>query len=176
MKLKRTIINAANKYISVSSVKNKTTNIPPDVLDLIKGRNALLRLRQKHRHLVLPRVITNIRSEIQSKIKIPKNIEWTNSMNKLEINDHSAWKVVRAVTRTKTITPPLHHPTTPNEYVCDPQKKCELIEDTLCSSFQPNPVTAENATHAKEVDDFANSLQQPGGSASINTSGSKFKT
>jgi hypothetical protein len=81
-------------------------------------------------------------------------------MNKLEIDDNSAWKVVRAVTRTKTITPPLYHPTTPNEYVYDPQKKCELLADTLCTSFQPNPVTAENASHAKEVDDFAISIQQ----------------
>jgi hypothetical protein len=81
-------------------------------------------------------------------------------MNKLEIDDHSAWKVVRAVTRIKTITPPLHHPTTPNDYVCDPQKKCELLADTLSTSFQPNPVTSENASHATEVDDFANSIQQ----------------
>jgi hypothetical protein len=81
-------------------------------------------------------------------------------MNKLEIDDNSAWKVVRAVTRTKTVTPPLHHPTTPNEYVCDPQKKRELLADTLCTSCQPNPVTAENASYAKEVDDFANSIQQ----------------
>jgi hypothetical protein len=60
MKLKCTIINAANKYIPVSSVKNKTSNIPPDVLDLIKERNALLRLRQKHHHLVSRTVINNI--------------------------------------------------------------------------------------------------------------------
>jgi hypothetical protein len=35
-KLKRAVINAANKYIPVSSIKNKTTNIPSDVHDLIK--------------------------------------------------------------------------------------------------------------------------------------------
>jgi hypothetical protein len=81
-------------------------------------------------------------------------------ITKLEIGDISAWKVVRAVTRTKTITPPPHLPATPNEYVSDPQKKCELLAYILCPSFQSNPVSAENRSHATDVDKFANSLQQ----------------
>jgi Reverse transcriptase (RNA-dependent DNA polymerase)/Endonuclease-reverse transcriptase len=134
--LTKIIQQALEENVPLIECKQPTDKLPEDILSLIRLRNRLRKVNRFRRSNYISSQINNLRNQIDVKISNFKNEKWSNLVSNLSTDDHSAWKVTKALTRQTSRIPPLKQN---NSYICDPQQKAELLANTLQESFSPNP-------------------------------------
>jgi endonuclease/exonuclease/phosphatase family metal-dependent hydrolase len=157
--LTKLIKDSIQQHVPMSSNKNKNTKLPTPILQLIKQRNQLRKLNRRFNHNVIKAKINKLREDISSKIKSHNNKIWHDKVSKLSTGDNSAWRVTKALTRQNVKIPPLKHN---NVYICDPEKKAELLADTLQESFTPNNAKPEHQDHKTATEEeVKNNMNMP---------------
>jgi hypothetical protein len=127
------------KSILTRKVKHKYDVLPPNVQLKINNLNQHLRKLRNTRnatarsHLRAP--INSACQDIDTLIKEYRNKKWTDTVQKLNVNDHSAWMITRALINKPTRVPPLK---IIGISIQDPQEKTEILAKELKESFTPN--------------------------------------
>jgi hypothetical protein len=81
---------------------------------------------------------------------------WTNTVKQLNIDDHSAWRVTRALINKPTMVPPLK---INGQTISVPQEKADILASTLKESFTPNNEVDTQKNHYNHVQKCVQTLK-----------------
>lgn len=126
-----------------------------DIKKLIQLRNKLRKTNRRVSHPHVNARINALRILIRNKITKLRNDKWNKKVSELNTKDHSAWKLTKSLTQTKTIIPPLK---SGNKIITDPKEKSELLATTLKDSFTPNVQDPLLLQHYNNVADSVKAL------------------
>ena len=133
------IQNAMEKAKQQQEIKNIEHNLPPDIINKIKTKNAYRKLYQNTRYPPYKTIVNTLQNEI--KIDIQKDIQtkWKNYINKIysKHDGNKIYKIPKMLKKNRTQIPTLN---TTNGTANTDTEKANAIADTLEKQFTPLPI------------------------------------
>ena len=136
------LTSAIHEAITASAPKRQPAkqplpSIPPTILANIREKNRLRRDWQINRDPATKNRINRLQRWIGFEIKEWRNAQWSDTLESLNPEDQSLWKMTKRVMRIPDPNPPLQ---VPGGLACSDSEKAEALADNLESQFQPVPV------------------------------------
>jgi hypothetical protein len=134
-KMSRAILEA----LAASTPENRSRDdprppIPPCIQDEIRLKNSLRRQWQITRDPVLKADVNRLQRSVTHQLNQWRNDQRSGTLESLDPEDQSLWKITRLVMRIPTHSPPL---VTPGGNALSDSEKAEALADSLESQFQP---------------------------------------
>jgi hypothetical protein len=131
--------------------------IPACIQDEIRLKNRLRRHWQITRDPALKAEVNRLQRSVTHQLNEWRNDQWSGTLESLDPEDQSLWKMTRRVMRVPTPSPPL---VTPGGTALSHPEKAEALADTLESHFQPvnapsYPAVIEKVTEALQAYSYA---------------------
>lgn len=133
------------KCVPLVNCNTAVDELPMEIKDMINTRNRYRRLHRRTGDATIKSWVNKLKSLIAIEVQKWKDNKHDKKVMELNTDDHSAWRVTRALTRPRFIIPPLM---SGNIYACAPEDKARILADTLQNSFTPNPLDPQHAAHA----------------------------
>ena len=111
--------------------------IPAGIQDEIRLENRLRRRLQVTRDPALKTEVNRLQRSVTSRLNEWRNDQWSATLESLNPEDQSLWKMTKRVMRVPTPSPPL---VTPGGLALSDSEKAEALADSLEAEFQPDPV------------------------------------
>jgi hypothetical protein len=108
--------------------------LPAHIQDKILLKNRLRRQRKTTRNPALKAEVNRLQRSVTTQINEWKNDQWSNTLESLDPEDQSLWKITRRVMRIRTPSPPL---VTPVGLALSDSEKAKALADSLEAQFQP---------------------------------------
>jgi hypothetical protein len=123
------------------------------IQDEIRLKNRLRRQWQITRDPVLKAEVNRLQRSVTHHLNEWRNDQWRGTLESLDPEDQSLWKMTRWVMRVPTPAPPL---VTPGGTALSDPEKAEALADSLDSQFQPvndpsDPVVIEKVTEVLQA-------------------------
>jgi hypothetical protein len=131
--------------------------IPACIQDEIRLKNRLRRQWRITRDPALKAEVNRLQRSVTHQLNEWRNDQWSGTLESLDPEDQSLWKMTRQVMRVPTPSPPLVSPG--GTALCDPEK-AEALDDSLEYQFQPvhawsDPAVIENVTEVLQAYSYA---------------------
>ena len=125
-------------------------SIPAGIQDEIRLKNRLRRQWQITRDPALKAEVNRLQSSVSRQLKEWRNDQWSATLEFLDPQDQSLWKMTKRLMRVPTPSPPL---VTPGGLALSDSEKAEALADNLEAQFQP--VTVPSVPAVIEMVDVA---------------------
>ncbi|GBP10396.1 Probable RNA-directed DNA polymerase from transposon BS [Eumeta japonica] len=129
----RTMVEESEREVPASSDRRK---FPPDILELIRAKNAVFAPRERISH---SRVQIQSTSEVKVRVREFRNESWSDLMEEIKPSHKAFWAVTKALkTEGYTPIPPLKKPD--NSVAIDDTEIAECLADSIetqCSHASP---------------------------------------
>jgi hypothetical protein len=126
--------------------------IPACIQDEIRLKNRLRRQWQITRDPALKAEVNRLQRSVTHQINEWRNYQWNGTLESVDPEDQSLWKITRQVMRIPTPSPPL---VTPGGTALSDSEKAEALADTLESQFQ----TENDPSDPEVIEKFTEVLQ-----------------
>jgi endonuclease/exonuclease/phosphatase family metal-dependent hydrolase len=131
--------SAISKALTESTPKSRPRAdprppLPAHIKDEIRLKNRLRRQWQITRDPALKAEANRLQRSVTSKLNEWRNDQWSNTLESLDPEDQSLWKMTKRVMRIPTPSPPL---VTPGGLALSDSEKAEALADSLEAQFQP---------------------------------------
>jgi len=117
-------MNRHSKLVKITDAKDK---LPQDILDKIKRRNSLRKKYQRTQNIQFKRQYTDLCNEIRTDITHHRTQQWKNTLQSLNVQDNSLWKLTKRLKNTKTPIPTLQYNNTTYN---TPKDKANILAQT----------------------------------------------
>jgi len=108
--------------------------IPAGIQDEIRRKNRLRRHWYINRDTALIAEINRLQRSVTRRLNEWRNDQWSATLESLDPEDQSLWRMTKRVMRVPTPTPPL---VTPDGIALSDSEKAEALADNLEAQFQP---------------------------------------
>jgi hypothetical protein len=108
--------------------------LPASIQDEIRLKNRLRRQWQVTRDPALKAQVNRLQRSVTYRLNEWRNEQWSDTLESLDSEDRSLWKMTKRVMRFPTPSPPLH---VPGGLAPSDSKKAEALADILEAQFQP---------------------------------------
>jgi len=108
--------------------------IPAGIEDEIRLKNRLRRQWQVTRDPTLKAEVNRLQKSVTRRLNEWRNDQWSATLESLNPEDQSLWRMAKRVMRVATPSPPL---VTPGGIALSDSEKAEALADTLETQFQP---------------------------------------
>jgi hypothetical protein len=102
--------------------------------DEIRLKNQLRRQWQVNRDPALKAEVNHLQRSVTNRLNEWRNDQWGATLESLNPEDQSLWKMTKRVMRVATLSPPL---ATPGGFALSDSEKAEAVADSLEDQFQP---------------------------------------
>jgi hypothetical protein len=113
---------------------NSRPLIPAGIQDEICLKNRLRRRRQITRNPALKAEVNSLQRSVTRRLNEWRNDQWSATLQSLDPEDQSLWRMTKRVMRVPTPSPPL---VTPGGIALSDSEKAEALADNLETQFQP---------------------------------------
>ena len=107
--------------------------IPTGIQDHIRLKNRLRRQWQDSRDPALRAEVNRLQGSVTRRLNEWRNDQWSSTLESLDPEDQSLWRMTKRVMRVPTPSPPGH----PGGIALSGSEKAEALADTLETQFQP---------------------------------------
>lgn len=126
--------------------------LPEEITDLIKARNNLRKIWQRHRRPQDREQFNLLSGQITLKIAQHKNNIWQTKLQGLNIRDNSLWKMTKILTKTFRTIPTLEDN---NIEAFDDKQKSEMFAKQFATVHTPRPSTTNEQ---RDIDECITNL------------------
>jgi hypothetical protein len=135
--------------------------IPACIQDEIRLKNRLKRQWQITRDPALKAEVNRLQRSVSHQLNEWRNDQWSGTLESLDPEDQTLWKMIRQVMRIPTPSPPL---VTPGGTALSDSEKAEALAESLESHFQPvnapsDPAVIQKVTEALQAYSYAPSSE-----------------
>lgn len=136
----RTIRNAIEAATSLKFTKqnNCKTVIPPEIREIIKTKNKLLRRARSTLDPDIKRQANTLTQKVKTLLTEYKNTKWQDTIKRLSHKDQSLWKMTQALTSTRSSALPQIKYNNKTAYTHS--EKTELLADFFAEQFKINNI------------------------------------
>jgi hypothetical protein len=99
--LTQIIQNAIKKHTKTHTINTETQHITPEIIQLIKKKNATRKSWQRTGNPIFKEQAKNLAKEIKTRIQENKNKIWQEKIEKLNIKDNSLFKIAKLLKKPK---------------------------------------------------------------------------
>lgn len=124
-----------NSTPEASKKPRKIFELPANILNLIKTKNSIRKRWQAYRNPNTKTLLNNLTKEIKDKISMYRTMQWDHTVESLETQDLSLWRMTKALLKIPDKCPPLHGK---HGMAYSNEDKANAMADTLEETFTPN--------------------------------------
>lgn len=140
--LKNIITSTINQLSSVNLTKN-TNCLPAYIKKLIYIKNKASKIAHRTHYPQDKRTYNHAVQTLRNALNHYKNKKWKTTLEKLNPQDNSIWKIVKALKNKKQNTPPIHGI---HGIAYAPEDKAEAFADSIENQFTPNDDIIDDET------------------------------
>lgn len=101
------IKTAQRQHTKTIKINTKQTDIPAEIITLIKNRNTIRRRHQRNFDPALRHQIQQLNNDISNRLKTHKNQKWHNLLRNASVKDNTLWNITKKFNKKRdSISPP----------------------------------------------------------------------
>ena len=141
------IMQARNLSVKQKKINFETTQLTPEIKDLIKTRRSLRRRWQRSRDDQIKAEVNYLQKIIKEKIKELKNIKWNKRLSEIKPSNQTVWRIAKYLKKGSRSMP--HLTRSGKTFITNQEKASELSE--YFRKAHENPLEQDNPLHTQEV-------------------------